>query len=398
MSNSYVLVINSGSSSLKFAVINSENGEAIVSGLGECFGLPEAEISWKYNGEKAVEAIPEGGDHHQYAFERIVKLLDELDLTSKFVAIGHRVVAGGESFKGSVRINEAIVDEIERLAELAPLHNKANADGMRAAIKVFPQLPQFAIFDTAFHQTMPPKAFMYALPYELYSDYKVRRYGAHGTSHYYVSREAAKVLGKSANDCSVITVHLGNGASISAVKNGECVDTSMGLTPLAGLMMGTRCGDLDPSVIEFLIRKGWDKDRLFTMLNKESGFLGISGLTSDARGILEAVEQGNERAKLALDIFCYRVAKYIGSYLVAVGEGLDAIVFTGGIGENSLPIRREIISYLKVFGFVEDEQGNESARFGNSGQIAQSELLNAVALVIPTNEELVIAQDCIRLL
>jgi acetate kinase len=398
MSNSYVLVINSGSSSLKFAVINSESGEAIVSGLGECFGLPEAEISWKYNGEKTVESIPEGGDHHQYAFERIVKLLDALDLTSKFIAIGHRVVAGGESFKKTVKIDDSIVDEIERLAELAPLHNKANADGMRAAMKVFPSLPQFAVFDTAFHQTMPPKAFMYALPYELYTDYKVRRYGAHGTSHYYVSREAAKALGKSVKESSFITVHLGNGGSITAVKNGECVDTSMGLTPLAGVMMGTRCGDVDPSVIEFLIRKGWDKEKLFTMLNKESGFLGISGLTSDARGILEAVEQGNERAQLALDMFCYRVAKYIGSYMVSVGDGLDAIVFTGGIGENSLPIRREILNYLKVFGFVEDEKGNEAARFGNSGIIGHSAMFNAVAMVIPTNEELVIVQQSVELL
>lgn len=398
MSNSYVLVINSGSSSLKFAVIDPETGDAVVSGLGECFGLPEAEISWKYQGEKTAEAIPAGGDHHQYAFERIVKLLDTLGLSEKFVAVGHRVVAGGEAFKGTVRVNEEVVAEIERLAELAPLHNKANADGIRAAMEVFPSLPQFAIFDTAFHQTMPAKAFMYALPHEVYDEYKVRRYGAHGTSHYFVSREAAKVLGKSATDCNVITVHLGNGASITAVKNGESVDTSMGLTPLAGLMMGTRCGDLDPSVIEFLMRKGWDQEKIFTTLNKKSGFLGLSGKTSDARGIQEAMEAGDERAKLAFDVFNYRVAKYIASYMVSVGEGLDAIVFTGGIGENSLPVRHEVLNYLKVFGFVEDEKGNEAARFGQSGIIAKSEVMGAVAMVIPTNEELVIAQDCVNLL
>ena len=398
MSNSYVLVINSGSSSLKFAVIDPETGDAVVSGLGECFGLPEAEISWKYQGEKTAEAIPAGGDHHQYAFERIVKLLDTLGLSEKFVAVGHRVVAGGEAFKGTVRVNEEVVAEIERLAELAPLHNKANADGIRAAMEVFPSLPQFAIFDTAFHQTMPAKAFMYALPHEIYDEYKVRRYGAHGTSHYFVSREAAKVLGKSATDCNVITVHLGNGASITAVKNGESVDTSMGLTPLAGLMMGTRCGDLDPSVIEFLMRKGWDQEKIFTTLNKKSGFLGLSGKTSDARGIQEAMEAGDERAKLAFDVFNYRVAKYIASYMVSVGEGLDAIVFTGGIGENSLPVRHEVLNYLKVFGFVEDEKGNEAARFGQSGIIAKSEVMGAVAMVIPTNEELVIAQDCVNLL
>ncbi|WPC76112.1 acetate/propionate family kinase [Vibrio porteresiae] len=398
MSNSYVLVINSGSSSLKFAVIDPETGDAVVSGLGECFGLPEAAISWKYQGEKTAEAIPAGGDHHQYAFERIVKLLDTLGLSEKFVAVGHRVVAGGEAFKGTVRVNEEVVAEIERLAELAPLHNKANADGIRAAMEVFPSLPQFAIFDTAFHQTMPAKAFMYALPHEIYDEYKVRRYGAHGTSHYFVSREAAKVLGKSATDCNVITVHLGNGASITAVKNGESVDTSMGLTPLAGLMMGTRCGDLDPSVIEFLMRKGWDQEKIFTTLNKKSGFLGLSGKTSDARGIQEAMEAGDERAKLAFDVFNYRVAKYIASYMVSVGEGLDAIVFTGGIGENSLPVRHEVLNYLKVFGFVEDEKGNEAARFGQSGIIAKSEVMGAVAMVIPTNEELVIAQDCVNLL
>ncbi len=397
MSNSYVLVINSGSSSLKFAVIDSNSGDALVSGIGECFGLPEAAISWKYNGEKTEESIPAGGNHHQYAFERIVKLLDDLNLTEKFVAIGHRVVAGGESFKGTVRVDEAVVAEIDRLAELAPLHNKANADGMRAAMAVFPSLPQFAIFDTAFHQTMPAKAFTYALPHELYDDYKIRRYGAHGTSHFFVSREAAKMLDKPAEKTNLITVHLGNGASITAVKDGQSVDTSMGLTPLAGLMMGTRCGDLDPSVIEFLIRKGWDSEKIFETLNKKSGFLGVSGLTSDARGIMDAVDAGNERAKLAFEVFTYRVAKYIGSYLVAL-DSLDAIVFTGGIGENSLPIRSEILNNLKILGFVEDAEANADARFGKSGVIAHSELLGAQAIVIPTNEELVIAQDCVNLL
>ncbi|MCE0496064.1 acetate/propionate family kinase [Vibrio salinus] len=396
MSNSLVLVINSGSSSLKFAAIDAETGDAIISGLGECFGLPEAEISWKYNGEKTAEAIPAGGDHHQYAFGRIVKLLDSLDLSSKFVAVGHRVVAGGESFKGTVKLDEKVVEEVARLAELAPLHNKANAAGMVAAMEVFPSLPQFAIFDTAFHQTMPPKAYIYALPYELYKEHKIRRYGAHGTSHFYVSREAAKMVGKPANEGSFITVHLGNGASISAIKNGECIDTSMGLTPLAGVVMGTRCGDLDPSVIEFLMRKGWDQEKIFTTLNKKSGLLGISGKTSDMRGILEAVEAGDEAAKLAFDVFTYRVAKYIGSYIVSVGEGLDAIVFTGGIGENSMPVRHAVLDYLKVFGYVEDEKGNEAARFGASGQIAKSELFNSVALVIPTNEELVIARECVE--
>ncbi|WP_086984242.1 acetate/propionate family kinase [Vibrio aphrogenes] len=397
MSNQYVLVINSGSSSLKFAVINSVTGDAVLTGLGECFGLEDSRMSWKYQGEKTSEAIQYDGSHHQYAVERVVKLLNTLGLTSDFVAVGHRIVAGGETFKGTVQVDEKVIEEVERLAELAPLHNKANAEGMRAAMKAFPSLPQFAVFDTAFHQTMPPKAFMYALPYELYEQHKVRRYGAHGTSHYYVSREAAKMVNKPVDNSSYITVHLGNGASVSAVKNGQCVDTSMGLTPLAGLMMGTRCGDIDPSVIEFLFRKGWEKDELFEMLNKKSGFLGVSGITSDARGVLEAMDEGNARAKLAFEIFTYRVAKYITSYLASL-DSLDAIVFTGGIGENSLPIRREILNNLKILGFVEDEKGNEAARFGEGGEIGSSELLGAKALVIPTNEEFVIAQQSVELL
>ena len=396
MSNSYVLVINSGSSSLKFAVIDSQSGDALVSGLGECFGLPEAEISWKYQGEKTVEAIPAGGNHHQYAVNRVVSLLETLGLTSQFVAVGHRIVAGGETFKGTVKVDEAVIEEVERLAELAPLHNKANATGMRAAMAAFPDLPQFAVFDTAFHQTMPPKAFIYGLPYELYEEQKVRRYGAHGTSHYYVSREAAKMLDKPVEQSNFITVHLGNGASVTAIKNGECVDTSMGLTPLAGLMMGTRCGDIDPSVIEFLFRKGWKQEELFDMLNKKSGFLGVSGVTSDARGVLEAMENGNPRARLAFEIFTYRVAKYIGSYMVAIGAEVDAIVFTGGIGENSLPIRSEILSYLKVFGYQEDATANADARFGQSGVITAKD--SKLAVVIPTNEEWVIASQSIELL
>ncbi|MGC9423509.1 MULTISPECIES: acetate/propionate family kinase [Vibrio] len=396
MSNSYVLVINSGSSSLKFAVIDSVTGEALVTGLGECFGLPEASISWKYQGEKTEEVINTAEDHHQYAVNRVVKLLETLGLSAQFVAVGHRIVAGGETFKGTVRVTDEVINEVERLAELAPLHNKANAVGMRAAMEAFPELPQFAVFDTAFHQTMPAKAFTFALPYELYEKHKVRRYGAHGTSHYYVSREAAKMINKPIEQSNFITVHLGNGASVTAVKHGECVDTSMGLTPLAGLMMGTRCGDLDPSVIEFLFRKGWKQEELFEMLNKKSGFLGVSGVTSDARGVLEAMDNGNPRAKLAFDIFTYRVAKYIGSYMVAIGEAVDAIVFTGGIGENSLPIRSEILSYLSVFGYKEDPKGNAEARFGQSGSITCSD--SKLALVIPTNEEFVIAKQSVELL
>jgi len=397
MSNSFVLVINSGSSSLKFAVIDSASGDAIVSGLGECFGLPEAVISWKYNGEKTEEAIDAPDNHHQHAINRIVALMETLGFTKDLVAVGHRIVHGGEKFTSTVRINDEVLAEIENLSDLAPLHNPAGAKGIQAAMQAFPSLPQFAVFDTAFHQTMPQKAFTGAISNELYKEYGIRRYGFHGTSHYFVSREAAKMLNKPVEEASFISVHLGNGASVCAIENGESVDTSMGFTPLAGLMMGTRSGDLDPGVIEFLIKKGWTTEQVFDTLNKKSGFLGVSGLTSDARGILEAMENGHEGAKLAFEVFTYRVAKYIGSYLIPLSN-LDAIIFTGGIGENSLPIRREILNNLKLLGFVEDETGNEDARFGNAGIIAKSQILDAVAMVIPTNEEFVIAQQSVELL
>ncbi|EGR0593890.1 TPA: acetate/propionate family kinase [Vibrio cholerae] len=397
MSNSYVLVINSGSSSLKFAVIDSQTGDALISGLGECFGMPEAVISWKYQGEKTEEAITAADHHHQHAINRIVDLMESLGFAQDLVAVGHRIVHGGEKFTSTVRIDEEVLAEIESLSDLAPLHNPAGAKGIQAAMAAFPSLPQFAVFDTAFHQTMPKKAFTGAISHELYKQYGIRRYGFHGTSHYYVSREAAKMLNKPIEQANFISVHLGNGASVCAISNGQSVDTSMGFTPLAGLMMGTRSGDLDPGIIEFLMKKGWSQEKVFETLNKKSGFLGVSGLTSDARGILEAMENGHEGAKLAFEVFTYRVAKYIGSYLIPL-DHLDAIIFTGGIGENSLPIRREILGNLKLLGFVEDEKGNEAARFGKAGIIAKSELLNAVAMVIPTNEEFVIAQQSVELL
>ncbi|EKK9988216.1 acetate/propionate family kinase [Vibrio vulnificus] len=397
MSNSFVLVINSGSSSLKFAVINSVTGEAVLSGLGECFGLEDARMSWKYSGEKTEIAIEGEDNHHKIAIGKLVGLTEELGLTKDIVAVGHRIVHGGEKFTSTVRINEEVTAEIEKLADLAPLHNPAGAIGIRAAMEAFPALPQFAVFDTAFHQTMPKRAFTGAIANELYTDFGIRRYGFHGTSHYFVSREAAKMLNKPIEESSFISVHLGNGASVCAINNGESVDTSMGFTPLSGLMMGTRCGDLDPGIIEYLLKKGWSQEKVFNSLNKASGFLGVSGLTSDARGILEAMEQGHEGATLAFLVFTYRVAKYIASYLAAL-DSFDGIIFTGGIGENSLPIRREILKNLKLLGFVEDEKGNEDARFGNAGVIATSALLNAVAMVIPTNEEFVIAQQSVELL
>lgn len=397
MSNSFVLVINSGSSSLKFAVIDSVSGEAVLSGLGECFGLSDARMSWKFNGEKKEISIEGDDSHHKIAIGKLVGLTEELGLAQDIVAVGHRIVHGGEKFTKTVRITEEVTQEIEKLADLAPLHNPAGAIGIRAAVEAFPSLPQFAVFDTAFHQTMPQRAFTGAIAKELYTDFGIRRYGFHGTSHYFVSREAAKMINKPIEESSFISVHLGNGASVCAINNGESVDTSMGFTPLSGLMMGTRCGDLDPGIIEYLLKKGWSQEKVFNSLNKASGFLGVSGLTSDARGILEAIEEGHEGAALAFQVFTYRVSKYIASYLAAL-DSFDGIIFTGGIGENSMPIRREILKNLKLLGFVEDVKGNEDARFGNAGVIATSELLGAKALVIPTNEEWVIAQQSVELL
>ncbi len=397
MSNSFVLVINSGSSSLKFAVIDSVSGDAVLSGLGECFGLSDARMSWKFNGEKKEISIEGDDSHHKIAIGKLVGLTEELGLAQDIVAVGHRIVHGGEKFTKTVRITEEVTQEIEKLADLAPLHNPAGAIGIRAAVEAFPSLPQFAVFDTAFHQTMPQRAFTGAIAKELYTDFGIRRYGFHGTSHYFVSREAAKMINKPIEESSFISVHLGNGASVCAINNGESVDTSMGFTPLSGLMMGTRCGDLDPGIIEYLLKKGWSQEKVFNSLNKASGFLGVSGLTSDARGILEAMEEGHEGAALAFQVFTYRVSKYIASYLAAL-DSFDGIIFTGGIGENSMPIRREILKNLKLLGFVEDVKGNEDARFGNAGVIATSELLGAKALVIPTNEELVIVSQSMELL
>ncbi|MGQ5486845.1 acetate/propionate family kinase [Photobacterium damselae subsp. piscicida] len=395
MSNSLVLVINSGSSSLKFALIDTVTGDAMLNGLGECFFLPEAVVSWKVNGEKHEYKLSGLENHHQQAIDRIVALVDELGLKEDIVAIGHRVVHGGTKFSHTVKVDEQVMADIEALSDLAPLHNPAHVIGMRATAKAFPTLSQYAVFDTAFHQTMPEKAFTYAISKEVSKEYDIRRYGAHGTSHYYVTREAAKVVNKPVEASSFISVHLGNGASVCVVKNGESIDTSMGFTPLAGLMMGTRCGDIDPSVLEYLLKKGWTPEQLHDLLVKKSGFLGISGITSDCRGIIEAMEQGNHDAKLAFEVFTYRAAKYIASYMVALDE-LDGIIFTGGIGENSMPVRSEILRLLKIFGYREDEQANADARFGNSGVITQAN--TPLAMVIPTNEEWVIANESMALL
>ncbi|WP_076414745.1 acetate kinase [Shewanella sp. UCD-KL12] len=397
MSNKLVLVLNCGSSSLKFAIIDAVTGDDQISGLAECFGLEDARIKWKVNGQKS-EASLGAFTAHREAVEYIVTSIlgDHPLIAEQIQAIGHRVVHGGEKFTHSVVIDETVVQGIEDCAALAPLHNPAHLIGIRAAQAAFPALPQVAVFDTAFHQTMPEKAFIYALPYKLYRENSIRRYGMHGTSHLFVSREAAKAIGKDIEETNVICAHLGNGASVTAIKGGKSVDTSMGLTPLEGLVMGTRCGDLDPSIIHHLVsRLGYTLDEVNNLMNKQSGLLGISELTNDCRGIEEGYENGHKGATLALDIFCYRLAKYIASYTVPLGR-LDALVFTGGIGENSDLIRAKVLNMLEIFNFEVDSERNAAARFGKQGQITTDN--GPIALVIPTNEEWVIAEDAMALI
>ncbi|BDM64733.1 acetate kinase [Shewanella sp. NFH-SH190041] len=397
MSDKLVLVLNCGSSSLKFAIIDAASGEDHISGLAECFGLEDSRIKWKVNGEKHEAALGAFTAHRE-AVEFIVEkiLAAHPELASQLQAIGHRIVHGGEKYTQSVIIDDSVLQGIEDSAIFAPLHNPAHLIGIRAAMASFPELPQVAVFDTAFHQTMPEHAYIYALPYKLYREHGIRRYGAHGTSHLFVSREAAKALNKDLADTNVITAHLGNGASISAVKGGKCVDTSMGLTPLEGLVMGTRCGDMDPSIVYHLIHQlGYTAEEVNNLMNKQSGLLGISELTNDCRGIEEGYADGHKGATLALEIFCYRLAKYIASYTVSLGR-LDAVVFTGGIGENSELIREKVLNLLEIFKFEVDAERNKAARFGNGGVITKEG--TPVAMVIPTNEEWVIAEDSIALI
>ncbi|MCA0952104.1 acetate kinase [Shewanella chilikensis] len=397
MSKKLVLVLNCGSSSLKFAVMDALTGDDQISGLAECFGLENSRIKWKHNGEKHEAALGAFTAHRE-AVEFIVnQILAPLpELASQILAVGHRIVHGGEKFTHSVIIDDQVIKGIEDCASLAPLHNPAHLIGIRAAMASFPSLPQVAVFDTAFHQSMPEHAFVYALPYKLYREHGIRRYGMHGTSHLFVSREAAKVLGKELADTNVICAHLGNGASVTAVKGGKSMDTSMGLTPLEGLVMGTRCGDIDPSIIYHLVHQlGYTLEEVNNLLNKQSGLLGISELTNDCRGIEEGYAEGHKGATLALEIFCYRLAKYIASYTVPLGR-LDAVVFTGGIGENSDIIRKKVLELLSIFNFQVDDERNLAARFGNGGIITKDE--GTLAMVIPTNEEWVIAEDAISLI
>nr|WP_299592587.1 acetate kinase [uncultured Microbulbifer sp.] len=395
-SSNQVLVLNCGSSSLKFAVMNPRDGSVSVSGIGEALGQGEPVVSWKIDGDRQSTSLPKDTRHT----EVIRFLVDEIlaghpDLGDQLIAIGHRVVHGGEKFSHSVLIDDAVIKAIQECVALAPLHNPAHLAGIEAAKDAFPKLPQVAVFDTAFHQSMPRHAFIYALPYALYRDNGIRRYGMHGTSHRFVTERAAELLNLSVNEVSIISAHLGNGASITAVRNGRSVDTSMGLTPLEGLVMGTRSGDVDPGLLMHLgSRMDYCLKEINDLLNKKSGLLGISELSNDCRTLEKAAEDGHDGAQLALEIFCYRLAKYIGSYHAVLPQ-VDALVFTGGIGENSSLIREKVMNQLRGIGYAVDGEKNARARFGEEGPISADH--SAVTLVIPTNEEWVIARDAAEL-
>lgn len=390
-----ILVINCGSSSLKYQLIDSANETVLAKGLCERIGIQGGQITHTpAGGEKVTEQL-ELPDHVAAvdavlskltdAKVGVVKSLDEID------AVGHRIVHGGEKFASSVLITDEVIAAIEEVSDLAPLHNPANLTGIHSCRKLMPNVPMVAVFDTAFHQTMPKKAYLYGLPYEYYEKYKVRRYGFHGTSHDYVSARIAAILGKAREDLKIIVCHLGNGASISAVKNGECVDTSMGLTPLEGLIMGTRSGDIDPAIISFLADKeNLSASEIVDICNKKSGVLGLSGgVSSDFRDLSAASEEGNELASTALSAWSYRVAKYIGAYTAAM-NGVDVIVFTAGVGENNVQARAEIISYLGYLGITLNEDANTIR--GEEVEISTPQSSTKV-WVVPTDEEMAIARQ-----
>ncbi|KPJ57100.1 MAG: acetate kinase [Planctomycetes bacterium DG_58] len=391
-----VLVVNCGSSSIKYQLLEMETEEVLAQGLLERIGLDDGLLTHEHGDreEEIARVIP----NHDEGMKLIVEVLSSgedppVQDASEIDAVGHRVVHGGEDFVESALVTDEVIRVIEKNADLAPLHNPPNLTGIRAAQKLLPGVPNVAVFDTSFHQTIPEHAYTYALPHELYTRHRVRRYGFHGTSHRYVALQAAKLLGKPPEDVNLITVHLGNGCSMTAVKRGKSVETSMGLTPLEGLVMGTRSGDIDPAIIFFLADKEeFDLPAIDGMLNRASGLLGISGVSSDMREVIAAAESGSRRARLALDIFAYRVKKYIGAYAAVLGE-TDAIVFTGGIGENCALIRRSACGDLETLGIELDRKRNESPGEGDADISTENSRVRI--LVIPTNEELMIARDTV---
>ncbi len=391
-----ILVINCGSSSLKYQLFDMDNESVLAKGNCEKIGSPDSFIGGSANGEKFENPVLM--PNHTEAFLQVKKALTEgkskvIDDLSEISAIGHRIVQGGALFKESTLVTDEVIEGIKSLCDLAPLHNPAHIQGIDACIDVFGKdVPQVTVFDNAFHSTMPPEAYIFPIPYEYYEKYQIRRYGFHGTSHRFVSARCAEVMGKNIEDLKIVTCHLGNGSSITAVKNGKCVDTSMGLTPLDGFIMGTRCGAVDPSVITYLQQKeGWSPADTDKILNKKSGVLGISGVGSDDRDVSAAEANGNERAHLARSIQKYQVRKLIGSYVAAM-NGVDAIVFTGGIGENTIDLRADVCNNLSYLGVELDAEANEIMRRGKEGEISTANSKVKV-YVLPTNEELVIARD-----
>ncbi|MHB8852596.1 MAG: acetate/propionate family kinase [Ignavibacteriaceae bacterium] len=391
-----ILVLNCGSSSIKYQFIDTKEKIALAKGVVERIGMSSAVLSHsRYDGD-GIKIVGEILDH-TIAIEYVLGVIlsknhGVIDSKDDIEAVGHRVVHGGETFSDSVLINDEVMQVLQDNIELAPLHNPPNIKGIQAVKRILPNVPQCAVFDTAFHTKMPPKSFLYGIPYELYKKHKIRKYGFHGTSHSYVAHKAAELLGKNINDLKIVTAHLGNGCSMSAVQNGISVDTSMGFTPLEGLIMGTRSGDADPSLILYIMGKeGLSLSEAGTLLNKHSGLIGISGVSSDMRELIAAVKEGNKRAKYAFDIFCYKIKKYLGSYAAAMG-GLDAFVFTGGIGENSSEVRAEVCSNLEFLGIELDEERNNS-----NNEIISKSSSKVPVLRIPTNEELVIALDTGRI-
>ena len=394
-----VLVINCGSSSLKYQLIDSQSEEVLAKGLCERIGIEGSSVTHQKAGEgKKTEAVLMK-DHTDAVKVVIEKLTDPAEgviaSLKEIDAVGHRIVHGGEKFKGSVVIDDSVLEAIAECNDLAPLHNPANLIGIRSCKRVMPGVPMVAVFDTAFHKTMPGKAYLYGLPYEYYEKYKVRRYGFHGTSHDFVSKRVGELLGKDRKDLKIIVCHLGNGASVSAVDHGKSVDTSMGLTPLEGLMMGTRSGDMDPAIVGFIAEKeNLTAAEVINICNKNSGVLGLSGISSDFRDLVEAAAAGNDHAQTTLEAYAYRVGKYIGAYAAAM-NGVDAIVFTAGIGENNAQVRALISQYTGFLGCEIDLEKNKAA-VGVEAVISTPES-KVTALVVPTNEELAIARETVRL-
>jgi len=393
-----VLVINCGSSSLKYQFINADTEEVMAKGLCERIGIDGSQITYQpKDGDKDITVTPM--PDHTRAVQLVIEKLTDAKIgvvknLSEIDAVGHRIVHGGEKFATSVVIDDEVMKAIEDCNDLAPLHNPANLIGINACKTLMPNVPQVAVFDTAFHQTMPPKAYLYGVPYEYYENFKVRRYGFHGTSHDFVSNEAAKFLGKDRKDLKIIVCHLGNGASITAVDHGKSVDTSMGLTPLEGLIMGTRSGDLDPAIVTFLKSKlGVSSDEVLNILNKKSGVLGLSKVSSDFRDLEKAYLEGNELAKVTLETYSYHVAKYIGSYVAAM-NGVDVIAYTAGVGENTSIVREMVSHYLTYLGTELDLEKN---KLRGETMVISKPGCKVVTMIVPTNEELAICRETVRL-